>query len=119
MSQSISKRLESIRYQILRHLIGSFSDVELVEKARGILDAAIKSSNAADFESVVLPTTIFKTVQLSWGESNTSVSITQGTAAVIDTLIDEVVPTVEGDTSNYLETNSELFTVNGEYLLVA
>ena len=88
--QSIEKRLQTIKYQILKPLLGTFSDDELIKMASGIYDSAINADTTIS-EQAVFPISALG-VAIKWEEDNKRFVLERGTQLMYDSLEDETIP---------------------------
>ena len=106
-------RLKKIKYSILREREGEYSAAELVEKVQSIYDAAI-NADTIDISGFEMPTEALG-IPLTWTNNNKTITIDGGLYEITDDLSDEVVVSLDDQfLPNALQTNGELFFVNGE-----
>lgn len=117
---NLKDRLEKVEYQILKQSPSNpntdFSDGQLINKVRRIYDAAINSDNSLDFSDAVLPLNVFG-VSVKWSPDNTAMEASIGTYRLVDSLIDNNVPSPVDQSFIDLafNVNGEVFLVNDDY----
>lgn len=108
---SIQKRLSQIEYQIKKGL--SFTDEELVEKARDLYDSAINSGTYIDLATVFPSTSLGVSIQ--WSGTKKEFVVERGLVILYDDLTDELRPGV----SSVSDVNNIMATNNNDYLILS